>query len=135
MDDSQKAFMGTGWAFPFSVKTSSGGVKKAQYETDIEQSVSIILGTAKGERVMQPEFGCGIHDMVFDVISRSLLTNIEQTVFDALRDFEARIDVDEVSVDASDAFNGKLLIELEYTVRATNQPGNFVYPFYFKEAL
>lgn len=135
MDEAQKTFLGKGWAFPISLNSIDGSVQSVEYESDIEQAVAIILGTAKGERVMQADFGCAIHDMAFEVISVSLLTNIEQSVKEALLNYEARIDVDDVEVDASNATEGKLIIELTYTVRATNQPGNFVYPFYFKEAL
>ena len=134
MDNPGKAFLGRGWAFPVTVEPIRGRIRSVQYEQDIEQSIEIILGTARGERVMRSDFGCGIHDLVFGAINRSLITQVEQSVREALATFEARIDVIDVSVDATDAANGRLLINLDYIVRATNQPGNFVYPFYFKEA-
>lgn len=134
MDDPSKAFLGRGWAFPFGVETVRGRVASVQYEQDIQQSIEIILGTAKGERVMRSDFGCGIHDLVFAAINRSLITQVEQSVREALAEYERRIDVEGVSVDTTDAANGRLLIQLEYTIRATNQPGNLVYPFYFQEA-
>ena len=83
---------------------------------------------------MRPDFGCGIHDLVFGAISTALITQIKQTVTEALRTFEARIDILKVNVDASRAADGRLLIILDYRNRTTNQQGNFVYPFYFKEA-
>lgn len=129
-----KEFLGRGWAFPVVIEPVLGRVNSVKYEQDIEQSIRIILGTAKGERVMRSNFGCGIHDLVFGAINRSLITQVEQSVREALTSFETRIDVDDVSVDSSDAINGRLLINLDYRIRATNQPGNFVYPFYFKEA-
>lgn len=134
MDNPGKAFLGRGWAFPIRLESLSGHIETVRYEEDIEQSIAIILGTAKGERVMRSDFGCGIHDLVFAAINRSLVTRVEQAVREALAKYEARIDVDDVSVDAADAVNGRLLISIDYQVRATNQPGNFVYPFYFNEA-
>ncbi len=82
---------------------------------------------------MRPDFGCGIHDLVFGAISSALLHRVEHEVEDALRRFEARIDLLEVSVNGAGAERGRLEVSIDYVVRSTNQPGNFVYPFYFKE--
>ena len=91
------------------------------------------LRTARGERLMHPDFGCGIHDLAFDVVDVSLLTRIESGVRDALLRYEARIEVLGVRADPLHAPDGVLLIELDYRVRRTNQIGNLVYPFYFRE--
>jgi phage baseplate assembly protein W len=129
----RKDWLGRGWAYPVHFDRDTGAVAISEYETDIRQSIIIILGTAKGERVMRPDFGCGIHGLVFDSIDVSLLTRVETTVMQALIKYEARIEVLRVSADATEASNGVLLIELEYRVRRTNQMGNYVYPFYFRE--
>jgi len=82
---------------------------------------------------MRPDFGCGIHDLVFDVVSTATLRRVEREIDDALRRFEARIDEVSVRVNATDVHLGRLDITVDYIVRSTNQPGNFVFPFYFKE--
>jgi phage baseplate assembly protein W len=105
----------------------------AEYEADVRQAIRIIIETRRGERVMRPEFGCGIHDLVFDVIDTSLLTRIETEVRESLLRYEARIDVLDVRADLAHAAHGTLLVEIEYRVRRTNQTGNFVFPFYFRE--
>lgn len=133
-DTSQrKDWLGRGWAYPVMLDHATGSIAISEYEDDIRQSIIIILGTAKGERVMRPDFGCGIHDLVYDAIDASMLTRVETSVMQSLIKYEARIEVLRVSADPSAALNGLLLIELEYRVRRTNQMGNFVYPFYFKE--
>lgn len=129
-----REFLGTGWAFPVGVAPDTGLVRRVSYEEDIKQSIVIILATAKGERVMRPDFGCGIHDLVFAAISTQVMARIETTVRDALRTYEARIDVRRVRVGADRLDLGRLDVEIDYEVRATNQPGNFVYPFYFQES-
>jgi len=134
MNSTGKEFQGRGWAFPIAIEPDRGRVESVAYEKDIEQSIYIILSTSKGERVMRPEFGCGIHDLVFGAINTTLVTQVKQTVTEALRTFEARIDILRVEVDASRASDGLLVINLDYRNRTTNQAGNFVYPFYFKEA-
>lgn len=131
--DEQKAWLGRGWASPVRIDPLSGGIAYAEYEEDIRQSIIIILGTGRGERVMRPDFGCGIHDLVFEVVDVSTLTRIETAVRDAMMRYEARIEVLSVRVDPLQAADGLLLIELEYRVRRTNQVGNLVYPFYFRE--
>ena len=128
-----KEFLGRGWAFPPAVALDTGRIVTAAYEEDVKQSIRIILETSKGERVMRPDFGCGIHDLVFGAISSALLHRVEREVEEALRRFEARIDLVEVRVDGAAAERGRLDVSIEYRVRSTNQPGNFVYPFYFKE--
>ena len=129
-----KAILGRGWAFPLAFEPDRGIVRTAFAEEDIHQSLYILLSTARGERVMRPEFGCGIHEIVFGVINTSLITQVRHHVETAVRKFEARIDLLAVEVDVSGATDGRRVVNLDYRVRATNQSGNFVYPFYFKEA-
>lgn len=131
--DEQKDFLGRGWAMPMDIDPYTGFIAMAEYEEDIRQSIRIILETAKGERVMRPNFGCGIHDLVFEAIDTTTLQRIRSEVEDALRRYEARIDVLEVNPDEDATSEGMLLVELEYRVRRTNQIGNLVFPFYYRE--
>jgi phage baseplate assembly protein W len=130
--DQQKEFLGRGWAYPVGLDRSTGEVADAAYEEDVRQSIRIIIATGRGERVMRPDFGCGIHDLVFTVIDAAALNRVEATVRDALNRFEARIDF-EVKVDPLQAAEGILLVCIDYRIRRTNQTGNLVYPFYFRE--
>ncbi len=118
---------------PVALDPRTGLVASVEYEEDIRQSIRIILETAPGERVMRPNFGCGIHDLVFAALDNTTLQLIRSTVEEALRRCEARIDVLSVTVDEAATAEGQLLIEVEYRVRRTNQTGNLVYPFYFRE--
>jgi phage baseplate assembly protein W len=132
-NDDQKAWLGRGWAYPVLPDSRTGDVAVAQYEDDIRQSIRIILGTARGERVMRADFGCGIHDLVFDSPDTAMVTRIETTVRESISRYEARVEVLEVSVDTSQFLRGQLIVQLEYRVRKTNQRDNLVYPFYFRE--
>jgi phage baseplate assembly protein W len=125
-------FLGTGWAFPLKVN-ALGQVSMSQYEQDIKEAIWIILSTRKGERVMRPDFGCGIHDFVFAVMNTSTLTLVENSVREALTLWEPRIDLTGVSVSNEKIQEGKLMIDIEYKVRTTNNRFNLVYPFYLKE--
>ena len=118
--------IGSGLAFPLAVDRR-GGIALARDEQDIDQAIQLILGTAPGERPMRPEFGCGVHDFVFDSIDANTIGNMEQAIREALLRWEPRIDV---KFDASEAVNGLLTINIEYKVRATNTDRNLVYPFY-----
>jgi phage baseplate assembly protein W len=129
----RKEFLGRGGAFPVVLDPRTGLVLGVEYEEDIRQSIMIILETAPGERVMRPNFGCGIHDLVFTALDSTTLQLIRSTVEESLRRCEARIDVLSVTVDEEATSEGKLLIELEYRVRKTNQTGNLVSPFYIRE--
>jgi len=127
-------FLGVGWAFPVRITPDSGLIGRVSYEEDIRQAIGIILRTAKGERVMRPDFGCGIHDLPFEVVTTQLVARIETTVREALRPYEARIDVRRVVVDTAGIDLGRIEVSIDYEIRATNQPGNYVYPFYFRES-
>lgn len=128
-----KEFLGTGWKFP--VKPGVGGaMAMSSAEDDIREAIRIILSTAKGERVMRPDFGCGIHNRVFSVINTTNLGIIETEVKEALIVWEPRIEVLSVRASSREAAYGKLIIEIEYRVRITNTRFNLVYPFYLKES-
>lgn len=131
-----KLFLGVGWSFPVQTSGEDGAegvLLHAEYEESIRQSVWIILGTAKGERVMRPDFGCGIYDLVFEVNSATTAGRISQAVKQALLLYEPRIDVLDVQVSA--AGGGEvMLISIDYEVRATNNVFNLVYPFYLERS-
>jgi phage baseplate assembly protein W len=133
LDPEAKAFLGRGWFAPIALDPRTGTVQSVAYEEDIRQSILIILMTAQGERVMRPDFGCGIHDLVFTSLDSTTLQLIRSSVEDAMRRYEARIELLDVTVDEEATSEGLLLVELEYRVRRTNQLGNLVFPFYFKE--
>lgn len=129
----QKAFLGTGWGFPVALDPNSGRTAMVAAEVDIDQAIWIILATAPGERVMRPDFGCGANELVFEVLDTATFTRVQKAVTDALTRFEPRIELLAVSVDPTQAANGLLQVSIDYRVRATNQSGNMVYPFYFRE--
>jgi hypothetical protein len=121
--------IGSGLAFPIQVDRR-GGVALARDEQDIDQAIQLILGTAPGERPMRPEFGCGVHDFVFDTIDAGTVGRMEEAIRSALSRWEPRIEVRAVAFDVSNAVNGVLTIDIGFTVRATNTDRNLVYPFY-----
>ena len=129
----RKDFLGRGWAMPVQLDARTGLVQSVEYEEDIRQSILIILETSPGERVMRPNFGCGIHDLVFAALDSTAIQRIRSVVQEALRRCEARIDVLGVTVAEAPTEQGKLLVEVEYRVRKTNQTGNLTFPFYFRE--
>ena len=133
LDSEGKAFLGRGWSAPIALDPRTGLVQSVAYEDDIRQSILIILMTARGERVMRPDFGCGIHDLVFTSLDTTTLQLIRSSVEDAMRRYEARVELLDVTVDEEATSEGMLLVELQYRVRRTNQLGNLVFPFYFKE--
>jgi hypothetical protein len=128
-----KAFLGRGWSFPVRVDDKEGTIRLSEYEQDIRESIWIILSTSKGERVMRADFGCGIHDMVFEVINTTTLSAIEDSIQTALAAFEPRIDVVSVNAESNGGVDGQLRISINYMVRGTNNLLNLVYPFYIQE--
>jgi phage baseplate assembly protein W len=121
-------FLGVGWGFP--VRIAGGRVELAAHEDSIRQSIRIILETARGERVMRPDFGSGLNERVFAVNDASTRGLVADDVREALLRWEPRIDVLDVTVTAAGATEEVLRIGIEYRVRATDSRFNLVYPFY-----
>lgn len=127
-----KEFLGVGWKYPVRTELT-GKIALSRYEEDIHEAIRIILGTAKGERVMRPDFGCGIHELVFAPINTATMTLVENSVREALTFWEPRIELIKVEASDQEASAGKLPVSIEYRVRVTNNRFNLVYPFYLKE--
>lgn len=135
MADIDKAFLGIGWSFPpeFHKHANSIGVKMVAEEEDIGESLKILLSTVPGERIMQPTYGCGLHAMVFETINESTITELKDIIERAVLFFEPRITLESVDIDTEESLEGRLKIQLNYTVRKTNTRSNIVYPFYYLE--
>ena len=124
-------FLGVGWQFPVALD-EQGQVVMADDEKAIQQAIWTILGTAPGERLMRPDFGCGIHDLVFAANTAATAGLAAELVRRALIRWEPRIDVLDVAAAPDTADPTLLLIEIEYRVRTTNNRFNLVYPFYLE---
>ena len=125
-------FLGSGWAFPIQPDQRQGGLLLTEGEDAVRQSIWMILGTARGERVMRPDFGCDLQEAVFEVHDADADATISAAVREALTRWEPRIEVLDVyaAPDAGDPH--RLLIEINYQVRSTNSRFNLVYPFYLQ---
>ena len=121
-------FLGRGWSFPVQ-PTATGQAAMSAEEQSIREAIWIILATSPGERVMRPDFGCGIHDLVFALNDADTAGSVQKKVRDALIRWEPRINV--LGVDVEVKGRGEvLLINIHYRVRTTNNFFNLVYPFY-----
>jgi phage baseplate assembly protein W len=119
--------LGSGLAFPLGVD-DRGRIALARDVIDVEQAIEIILSTAPGERRMRPEFGCAVHDCVFERIDADTVARIDQAVRVALDRWEPRIELEDVAFETRR--EGELLVHLRYRLRATNDVRNLVFPFY-----
>ncbi len=122
-------FRGRGWSFPVE---PAGEVTAAEGQDKIRQAIWLILSTAPGERVMRPDFGCGIHDLVFAVNDAATTGRVESLVREALMHWEPRIEIRHVTANPDPRQSACLRIEIEYQVRATDDRFNLVYPFYLE---
>jgi phage baseplate assembly protein W len=123
------ATLGSGLAFPMSVD-QRGAITLVTGETDIAQALSIILATAPGERPMRPEFGCAVHDHIFDVLDASAFGAIESAVREAIERWEPRASVVAVDFDLRGRHEGRLDIVLTYEIPEVPGVRNLVHPFY-----
>lgn len=124
------AFLGRGWSFPPTFIKEREVVEMSSEEQDIHESIEIILSTRVGERIMKPEFGCNLEDLLFAPIDRNLITYVSRLVNTSITLYEPRVNIENVTIDTSQQSEGIINIDLDYTIRTTNSRRNLVYPFY-----
>lgn len=128
-------FLGSGISFPISIDKEKRDLAISEAEENIRQSIWIILSTARGERIMRTDFGCGIYELIFESISQTTAGRITEAVRESLLRWEPRIDVRDVQVTFESNSEGqKVNLLIDYQVRATNNAFNLVYPFYLDRA-
>jgi uncharacterized protein len=126
----EQTIIGRGWAFPPRIGPH-GGLALTSEQVELDQAIGIILSTSPGQRVMRPEFGCRLQELVFAPNNRQTAAQARRHVEEALGMWEPRIKVIEIAVQPAPAdMDGCLLIEIIYQVKATHDQRSLVYPFY-----
>jgi len=128
-----RTFLGRGWGFPPEFSRAAKGVGMLEDERDIESSLEILLSTRLGERIMQPDYGCNLDEMVFEAMNLTMRTYLKDLVEHAILFHEPRIELENLALDTSRETEGLLLIVIDYRVRTTNSRFNYVYPYYKNE--
>lgn len=128
--DNNSDFLGAGLNFPFAIRNE--GLALADGNDDILQSVLLILGTVPGERVMLPEFGCAINELVFAPANSVTATLAENYVTEALQQWEPRITDIEAKASYDTSTPSRLNVHIGYVVRSSNVEQNLVYPFFLQ---
>lgn len=113
----RKDFLGRGWGFPFRFESGRGSVNMSEYEANIRDCMTIILGTKPGERQMMPEFGCRAYELMFAPNTPSTAHLIARHIENALKVWEPRIEVSEV--EAIPDSSGQIRVQIHYTIRST----------------
>jgi uncharacterized protein len=145
-----QSFLGTGWAFPVSFNKTCAANKSgvamglsdchcnvdmASDIRDIEQSLTILLTTRPGERVMRLDYGCSLEDLLFEPVNESLLTYIRNLIEKSILYYEPRVKLNSIEIlQDENLLEGKVKIAVDITVRTTNGRYNYVYDFYKREA-
>lgn len=132
-DNLQTSFLGTGWSFPPEFVRETGQVLMTSDEDDIRASLAILLGTAAGERFLNPEYGLDLHEMLFEPLSTTMKTFLQDRVKTAILIYEPRINLLSLELDTTAQYEGNIAVVLDYEVRSTNSRYNLVYPFYFSD--
>lgn len=131
--DTRKSFLGVGWKFPVDLDRRRG-IAMSQFEENIEESILVILGTSLGERLMRPDFGCAVHDLVFAPNNSNTHGLVIYYVTEALNKWEPRIQALKVDCNIDPTALNKVDTKIEYQVIATNNTYNLVYPFYLQKS-
>jgi phage baseplate assembly protein W len=134
MTNPEKAMLGTGWSFPPAFSRIACSVEMVSAETDIRQSLGVLLRTSLGERIMVPNYGTQLYEKVFRAITTTLMTELEEIVRQAILAWEARIAVEEIVIQPEAGQDGLVSITISYVILQTNARNNLVFPFYLNEA-
>lgn len=133
--DKTKDFLGRGFAFPPRIDSATGQFVMVDSEEDIRQAIYIILMTRRKERVMMPDFGSNVQEYIFALPDSDFELRLGSEIREALMKYEPRVMNVEVEVDTRDIQNGTVYLNINYTVRATNNPNNLVFPYYLVEGI
>lgn len=125
-----RPFLGRGWSFPPAFNRDRAGVEMLEEEADIVSSLEVLLTTARGERIMLPQYGCNLEELVFESLDTRMKTLMADKVESAILYHEPRIELERVRLDDSRESEGVVLIEVMYRVKSTNSRFNFVFPYY-----
>lgn len=128
----ENSFLGRGWSFPPTFHKGEHSVEMVDDEEDIRQSLMILLSTIQGERIMNPDYGADMQALLFEPLTVSLASRVSERIEKSILYFEPRIKTDDVSF-SQDKENGLIEIRIDYTIIATNNRRNVVYPFYLNE--
>ncbi len=127
------SFLGCGWSFPPEFAKGTKSVNMLEDEHDIKSSLEILLSTRLGERIMVPDYGCNLDELLFKPLNLTLKTFVIDLIKKAILYHEPRIDVNKIAIDPINELEGELLINIDYTIRSTNSRKNMVFPFYKTE--
>ena len=126
-------FLGRGWSFPPTFDQAIAGVEMLEQEVDVASSLHSLLTTAQGERIMVPEYGCNLDELLFESLDTRTKTLMTDKIEAAIVYFEPRIELESVRLDDSGELEGVVLIEVIYRIISTNTRYNFVSPYYKQE--
>jgi phage baseplate assembly protein W len=124
------SFLGRGWSFPPTFDANFAGVSMLEQEADIASSLEILLSTRQGERVMLPQYGCNLDELLFENLDTRIKTLIADKIESAILYHEPRVTLENVDLTETDSLEGIVLIKIIYRVKTTNSRFNFVYPYY-----
>ncbi|MFL9833760.1 GPW/gp25 family protein [Chryseobacterium terrae] len=127
-------FLGIGWSFPPEFNQTEGKLAMTTDVEDINNSLKILLSTRPGERIMFPDYGCDLQEMLFNSLDITLITQMKGIVERAILYHEPRINILSIDIDTQEELEGEILIKIDYEVRNTNTRSNIVFPFYKEEA-
>ncbi len=129
MNNRALSLVGRGWSFPPQLNDRNR-MSTVDYDANIRRSIYIIVNTVPGERVMRPDFGCRIHELIFDPANYETAATAERYVRDALTRWEPRIKLQELLVTPGATERGEMMIRISYQIKATYDPHSLVFPFY-----
>lgn len=130
----ERPYLGTGWSFPPTFVEGGKILNTSSAEKDIEESLHILLSTRIGERILQPKYGCNTERLLFEPLDTTLQTYMQEVIKTAILYFEPRITLDSITL-VPEPTEGRILIEVDYTIKGINSRYNFVYPYYIEEGI
>jgi phage baseplate assembly protein W len=120
-------YLGSGWGFPPQFFNNGKDVRMVSDEADVKEALQILLSTALGERLRHPGFGCDLHQYMFEEENRALVMEVQETILNAIYDYEPRVKVTEIEISETEADAKSLLINIGYLIIDTNSADNLVY--------
>ena len=110
--------------FTLPLQRGDGGYFEVSNDllTQIKSNFINLVSTMKGERMSNPEFGCDIHQSVFNFNNDELPIKARESVEEAVARWMPYIELEKFEVDTTDADKDRYTARIYMSYRLTEQP-------------
>lgn len=105
--------------FPNMFNITSGSTDIETQFTSINRCIALILTTAKGELIMNPDFGSTLYEQLFDVADEQFFDLVKTNIASDIAKYEKRVTVSptDITIEKIEGTPTSYYINIKYNVK------------------